>query len=202
MMPSSIPVYIYVRDPTPAEKENYDRCHKLLADVGRRVFRRFLIHVLQKTGIRDLSSFLSTHQMTLNSYRKRRIISKHELVKLFPNGQPASETSDWDLTLLGHVLTICCNLTAAESSAVDEIRSYRNSIIGHSTSLTLTDAYFKTTWDTIVSAIKVLVTSINDETFKEDVDAKVESIRTPPTTRATVSVPVVPQTIVRSAGML
>ena len=147
------------------EKSNYARLCCLLVDIGTQSLRERFNKVHPPGAV---CSALTTHNATLLSLWKRRIINSDQWATLFPPVPSSVSSEDFDITLLMILLRNICGLPApvtgwdtlpfpADKSIeadIARVKHYRNTIFAHAKKASIDDATYSTQWlairDTLV----------------------------------------------------
>ncbi|XP_015766533.1 PREDICTED: E3 ubiquitin-protein ligase DZIP3-like [Acropora digitifera] len=156
------------------ENTNYARLCRLLVDVGSTVLRDTFNSIHPPINLHGVLSSRSVFS-TLQSLRKKRILTPLQWGKLFPAVASTVSSANFDVTLLVVLLrNICCLSPPVSTGNWDErpadsdnsteanivrIKWYRNDVYGHPAKASVDDAVFNALWEKISNAILALGSS-------------------------------------------
>ena len=112
----------------------------------------------------------SAEHLTLQSFKRKRIINATQWGKLYPSPPSSVTSEDFDITLLTVLLSNICGLTApatgwdslppASDTSVEaniaRVKYYRNSVYGHAIQASVDNPTFNSLWQGVSAALVVL----------------------------------------------
>ena len=148
------------------ETTNYARLCRLLVDVGSQVLRSIFDKIHPPATLHTVLGSTSVHYATLQSLRKKKVLSPKQWGKLYPSRSTVSSAT-FDITLLMVLLRNICGLSppvngwdrlplATNISIADDIvrvKYYRNLIIGYAPQASVDDSSFSFYWHEIREAL-------------------------------------------------
>ena len=146
------------------ETTNYARLSRLLVDVGTQALRATFdaIHAPP-----TLQKVLARNKTTLQTLRKRKILSASQMGKLFPAITASVSSASFDITLLAVLLRNICGLPSpatgwgtlpsvtdmSREADIARIKYFRNTVYAHAEHTSVDDTTFNTYWKEISDAL-------------------------------------------------
>lgn len=163
---------------TTTYTENYHRLASMLVDVGTSVLRRLFLHYVMTSSTPNVSQYLTNKKPELEKLYKRKVLLGHQMKTLFPPaGSSSQDINQWDISLLSALLVNIAPISKSEETEISQLRSLRNEIYGHVTSLCLDDVDLNKYWTQAQAAIATLATACNDVTFLSEIYDLIDNIK-------------------------